>query len=390
MQGPLPYWSLSTFYFFYFAFLGAWLPYWNLYLEDLGYSANAIGLISAIVLGTKIIAPGLWGWLADHSRRRMIAIRLGTCLGFISFLGIFLHSGLWWIAIIVATYSFFWNAVLAQFEVVTLSHLHGQHHRYTQIRLWGSVGFIVAVALLGTLFDYAPITMLPYLLALLLALLALSSFFSHEARREGDHRQSEPIARIVRKPVFIAFLVACFLMQVSHGPYYTFFSIFLQEHQYSKTLIGWLWGLGVIAEVVLFGMMHRILLVASLRSVMLVTLLLSMLRWLLIAYFVDVLSILIVAQLLHAASFGSFHAVAIEFFRRYFTRGNEGKGQAIYSSASFGAGGAVGALISGWTWDYSASLSFVIASAFCAAALILCWFWVRGNLVEHDKVMESV
>ena len=113
---------------------------------------------------------------------------------------------------------------------------------------------------------------------------------------------------------------------------------------------------------------------------------LSILRWILIAYFVDSLLILFFAQLLHAATFGSFHAVAIEFFRRLFTAGNAGKGQALYSSASFGAGGAVGALLSGWLWDYSATLSFVLASLTCVLALILCLIWVKGDLVERSSI----
>ena len=99
---------------------------------------------------------------------------------------------------------------------------------------------------------------------------------------------------------------------MSHGPYYTFFSIHLEALGYSKTVTGMLWSLGVLAEVVLFLVMHRVMAGFSLRNIMLVSLTLSVLRWGLIGYFADNAVILFFAQLMHAATFGSSHAVAVE------------------------------------------------------------------------------
>ncbi|NNF97645.1 MAG: MFS transporter, partial [Halobacteria archaeon] len=62
----MPYWRLSGFYFFYFASLGALLPYWGLYLKSQGYDITAIGDLMAIIMATKIISPNIWGWIADH------------------------------------------------------------------------------------------------------------------------------------------------------------------------------------------------------------------------------------------------------------------------------------------------------------------------------------
>ncbi len=381
-QDRLPYWRLSGFYFFYFAFLGAWIPYWSLYLENMGYSAKAIGLISSIVLGTKIIAPSIWGWLADQKNQRMKIIRQGALLAFVCFLGVFIDFGLGWLVVVIAVFSFFWNAILAQFEVITLSHLDN-HHRYSQIRLWGSVGFIATVAGFGYVFDVVSIDYLPWMLAILLASIWLSSLFVVEKIAPHTEESTEGLRSILRKPAVIAFFVCCFLLQVGHGPYYTFFSIYLEDFGYSRAMIGQLWGLGVLAEVVLFVFMHRLLSRFSIRHILLVTLLLACLRWLLIAYLVDNLLVLLFAQCLHAATFGSFHAVAIELVRRFFKGGHEGQGQAIYSSVSFGAGGAVGALISGWYWDSSASSTFLMASAVSLLALLISFFWLQdAKLVE--------
>ncbi|HEY3698172.1 MAG TPA: MFS transporter, partial [Spongiibacteraceae bacterium] len=117
-MAAIPYWRLSSFYFFYFARLGAWLPFWPLYLRELGYSAAAIGVLSGILQGTKIIAPNIWGWLADRSGQRARIIRAGAFAATAIFSIIFWRRDFTALILIVAGYSFFWNAVLAQFEVL--------------------------------------------------------------------------------------------------------------------------------------------------------------------------------------------------------------------------------------------------------------------------------
>lgn len=384
-QPPVPYWRLSSFYFFYFALLGAWLPFWPLYLQDKGFDAEAIGYLTGVMMATKIVAPNIWGWLADISGRRMMIIRIGSLVALLIFMGIFIDDpSLGWMIAIIAGYSFFWNAVLAQFEVATLSHLVGRYQRYSLIRLWGSIGFIVAVALLGLFFDYFSIALLPWFIALLLLGIWLSSLFVDERQAitvDGGHRR--PLMEVLKQPHVIAFLVVCFLLQVSHGPYYTFFSVFLEDHGYSRMETGLFWSLGVVAEVVVFLVMHRLLARFSLRRIMLVSLLLSVVRWLLIGLFIDSWAILLFAQCLHAASFGSFHAFAVEMVRRVFSGGLEGQGMALYSGLSFGAGGAVGAVVSGWIWQQSPQLSFLLAALVCVLAL-----WISIS-IKDEKICVS-
>lgn len=376
--GPsVPYWRLSSFYFFYFALLGAWLPFWPLYLQDLGYQAEAIGYLAGVMMATKIVAPNIWGWLADRSNRRMAIVRVGALSSFVIFLGVFLHQSFWWLLLVVAGYSFFWNAILAQFEVVTLSHLPGCYDRYSQIRVWGSIGFVIAVVLLGFVFDWLSVNYLPWILSVLLLGIWLSSLSVNErpaVLKPGVEKPS--LSQVLKKPTVIAFFISCFLLQMSHGPYYTFFSVFLDDHGYDRTSIGLLWSLGVMAEVVVFVVMHRLLQRFSLRHIMFASFFLSSLRWFLIAYLADELAVLLFAQILHAASFGTAHAFAVELVRKYFAGGLEGQGMALYSGLSFGAGGAVGAVLSGWVWETQPAATFVAAGLCCALALVVS-FWVQ-------------
>ena len=177
----------------------------------------------------------------------------------------------------------------------------------------------------------------------------------------------------------IAILLVCFLVQMSHGPYYTFYSIFLKQQGYDSGTLGWLWALGVVAEIIVFLYMHRLMPKYGPRILLIIALLLTALRWYLIGHFVDVFTIILFAQLLHAASFGLYHAVSIELFHRLFKGKLQGRGQALYSSISFGAGGAAGSYVSGMLWDQvSPAFIFNLAALAAVLAFLIAWRFVRS------------
>lgn len=373
----LPYWRLSGFYFFYFALLGAYIPFWSLFLEGEGFSPLEIGYLSGAVMATKIMAPNLWGWLADASGQRLRVVRLGALLALVCFCGIFASRAFSIMLLVVVLYSFFWNAILPQFEVITLAHLGSRYNRYSQLRVWGSVGFILAVVGLGLWFDHVPVASLPWVMAGLLAAIWLSSLLIVDVARPTRHASAAGLWKILRNNTVWGFLLVCFLLQVAHGPYYTFFSVHLQDLGYSRTAIGQFWALGVVAEVVLFLFMHRVLPRYGIRWLTLACLALAVLRWLLIGYAAQYWLVLVFAQCLHAATFGAFHAVAIELIRRSFPPALAGQGQALYSGLSFGAGGAVGAIASGWLWQYSQQTTYLMASGASLLALLLAWKFIH-------------
>ena len=373
MAQAVPYWRLSAFYFFYFALLGTWLPYWSLYLKSLGYSSGEIGILSALVMVTKVLAPNLWGYLADRYDCRTRIIRLGALLAVIAFGGVYFRQDFYWLAAVVVGYSFFWNAVLSQFDVLTLSHLSGQHGRYSLIRLWGSIGFIAAVLAVGAWLDHHPIVHLLYIITALLSAIWLGSLLvaeNPEGLTRGD-RSPGSLMRILKQPAVIAFFATSFLLQFSHGPYYTFYSIYLEALGFSKFIVGLLWSLGVVAEVGLFLIMHRLLARFHIPWLLVASLLLASLRWLMIGVAGDSLWLLALAQLLHAASFGSFHAASIAWVHRQFGEALAGQGQALYSSLGFGAGWAAGAGLSGLLWEQWGVLLFFVASVVAAVAASL-------------------
>lgn len=378
----MPYRRLSSFYFFHFAVLGALVPFWGLYLKDRGHDPLAIGELMAILMATKIIAPNLWGWIADHTGARLPIVRLASLLSLLTFSGIFAVEGFWGIALVMMLFSFFWNASLPQVEVITFNHLGSRTHHYATTRLWGSVGFVITVSALGVAVEWAGSGIIPGVVLALYAGLWLSSLLIPSPGRDPSRQSPSSLVGLVRKPEIAAFLVACFLMQASHGAYYAFYTIYLREAGYSNVTVGVLWAWGVSAEVLVFWYMHRLLERFSARRILLVSFGLAVLRWLLTGGFADSPTIQFLAQTLHAATFGAYHAAAIYLVHGYFSGRTQGRGQALYSSLSFGGGGAVGSFLGGLIWSWTGGASTFLLSAPIAG---LGWLVVRGWVDKHES-----
>ena len=374
----IPYYRLSSFYFFYFAALGAFVPYWSLYLKQVGFNADRIGELTALLVGTKMISPNLWGWLADYTGRSLRIIRIASFFAALLFAGFLFFQGYAWFACLTLSFSFFWNAALPQFEAVTLRYVKIEPHRYSQIRLWGSVGFIVAVLGIGQLLDHLGVVVLPIIIVGILILMWLVSLLVPDIKTQARHDNAGSMWQILKRPSVLAFLLVSLLVQLAHAPYYAFYSVYIKHYGYSATQIGFLWTGGVLAEIVLFIYMRRLLKHISLRTLLLSSLLLSMLRWWLIANYISYVPVLIGAQLLHAATFGGTHIAAMHLIYDFFGETHQGKGQALYTSLSFGLGGVLGSLYSGYCWEtQSPEFVFLLASASCAVAFLLAYIWVR-------------
>ncbi|PSS47881.1 MFS transporter [Pseudomonas sp. BBP2017] len=371
-MAPIPYWRLSSFYLFYFALLGSTAPFLALYFHHLGFSSARIGELVAIPMLMRCVAPNLWGWLGDRTGRRLLIVRLGALATLLSFSLIFFAKSYAWLALVMALHAFFWHAVLPQFEVITLAHLQGQTARYSQIRLWGSIGFILTVVGLGRLFDGLSLDVYPQALAIIMAGIVLASLWVPNAQPPGQNERSQGgFLKQLSSPGVAAFYVCVALMQLSHGPYYTFLTLHLEHLGYSRGVIGMLWALGVVAEVLMFLGMSWILARVSLRRVLMASVALAALRWLLLGNFAEHLALLLFAQVLHAATFGSFHAAAIAFVQRSFGARQQGQGQALYAALA-GTGGALGALYSGYSWNLlGATTTFSIASVAALAAAVI-------------------
>lgn len=366
------YWQLAGFYFFYFGYIGAFAPYFSLYLDSLGYTAALIGVLMTLPQAMRIFAPHLWGYLSDRRSGHVGVARWTGVAGTVCFFGVFVDQSFIWLFACIGLWSFFWSAALPLIETTTLNHLGERGADYGRIRLWGSVGFIATVVGVGWVLDRTAIgTLLWIVSATMLGILAcVWRLPEGRAARHGERH--EPILQVLRRREVVVLITACFLMSLAHGPYYTFFSIHLVDLGYSKSAIGWLWAIGVIAEIVVFACLPWLYRSFSHHSLLVWSFALAVLRFALIAWAAHIPAVLLFAQLLHAATFGVFHSAALASVHRLFRGSHQARGQAAYSSLSFGLGGTLGGLGSGLVWEpWGPTATFAVAGGCALVGLIL-------------------
>lgn len=377
---PLPYWRLSGYYFFYFAFIGVFSPYFGLYLQSISFSPWEIGLLISQMQLMRLIGPYLWGWLSDWGYKRVVIVRFAGLTSLAGFMAFFWLDQLASMLIAMTILAFFWSAALPLTETLTFDHLKEQPEQYSRIRLWGSVGFIITVLGTGLLLDWVPVRGVLWVCALILAGIFAFSLLIPEAPPTKRTEQNVSVGNILRQPRVRALLAACFAMSAAHGAMYFFYSIHLVAHNYDKLEVGILWSLGVVAEILVFMFMSRLTQRFSLRQILVVSFAAAVLRFLLIGWGADSIILLVIGQLLHGLTFGAYHAAAITTVNQWFPGKSQARGQALYSSMSFGAGGFLGGLLSGWTWDkIGAGWTYTLSSLFALAGFILVYQWVHED-----------
>jgi PPP family 3-phenylpropionic acid transporter len=374
----LPFRRLAGFYFFYFAYLGTFSPFFSLYLESVGLKPFDIGVVMALPQVTRIIAPHMWSWLADRSARPVRVVRWTGLAGTFFFLAIF--GGTQFVLIVATLFAmtFFWSAALPLMEATTLTHLGDETARYGRVRVWGSVGFIAAVIGVGHLLDYVSLAQVPSLVLAMMLGMLLCAWLVPEA--PIAHHEPVPVGRLMLKPEVLALIGAGAFMSAAHGPYYTFFSIHLVSQGYSKSATGWLWALGVACEIGVFAWMPRLYRAFTLRQILVGSFALAAIRFVAIGWLAHSLPILLAAQVLHAATFGAFHAASIGYVHKLFRGGLQSRGQAIFGSVAFGVGGAFGGFTSGAIWERAgAGLTFTFGAACAAIGGLVFARWSRDR-----------
>ena len=368
---PIPRRRLAGIYFAYFAFVGAFAPYFSLYLQSIGRSAWEIGLLLSLMQLMRIFAPHLWATLADRRgwRARLLQATLAAAIA--AYAGVFATATFAGLFVVLAIFAFFSSATMPLVESITFKALADRIESYGGVRLWGSVGFIAAVLGVGWLLDRVPIANLLWLLlAALAATLALA--FTLRDPPADPAAVHEPIVAHALRAEVVALLAANILLNVAHGPLYAFYSIYLDDAGYSKAAIGALWSLGVLAEIAVFLAAPYWMKRFAADQVLLACFALAVGRFALIGWGVGSPALLVIAQLAHAATFGACHIASVALINRWFSGTRQVRGQALYLSLAFGVGGFLGALASGAAWEaIGPAWTFTAASGAAATGLLL-------------------
>jgi len=365
--------------FAYFAYSGLFLSYAPLWYQSLGYSTLAIGVLASVQSATRVASPYAWGWIADHTGRRERVLRVAVGLSLACAFGFLVATDYAWTMGVTAAL-FVCTAGVIPISEAALAHLVSRGGtldpgRYGRVRVWGSVGFILAVSVSGFVLQRVGVDRFPLLLIALLALLFVAAL-RLPVIAEAPHAEAG-IGRallVLRVPVVGWFFAGIFFTVLAHTSLYAFFSLYLDALGYSRTAVGLLWATGVLVEVVWFWFqgswarrfsMHAWLIVAAIASVV---------RFAATAAFGAIPLLLVLSQGLHALTFAAQHTACIAVINRHFPGRLRGRGQALYTVLGYGVPGVLGGVAGGALSEVHGFAAVFWAASGCGAiAALCCW-----------------
>src|SRR5262245_26737086 len=368
---------LGAYYCAHFVHAGLFMAYFPLWLAWRGFGALEIAWVLALPQIMRTFAPAGWGLAADRTGALRALVVL-SCAGFaLGFAALPFAASFTAVAVVIGLTSLVSAGALPLVEAITLGALAGQPGRYGPIRLWGSIGFIAAVLAGGAWLDVAPVAALPWAM-FVVALAALGVALSLPSG--GARPQHEAVPLRLDGPV-VRLLACGFCMAAAHGTLYAFFSLHLERSGYRITTIGVLLPLGVVAQFGLFMFLPQLFRRFSLSTILVASFACAVIRFLVLGWLAEALWLVALAQLLHAATFGAFHAAAVAAVHRVFPEAAQARGQTLFSSATYGAGAAVGALAAGGLWEAGGpGLAFSFSALAGVAGLHLAYGLKRAGV----------
>ena len=383
----LPFAALSASYFAHIGFFNPYLPLW---LKDLGFSLLTISLLTSVQAATRMFAPYAWGWLSDHTGERVRLLRWSATVALLVSALLWLPLSPLWLGVVLFVMFTHTSAMMPMAEAA-MAHLvsHGGQfdaRLYGRVRLWGSIGFLVTVFLAGSWFELFGMGHFPLVTVLSLSLVLLCVWQLPDLREEPHTHsaatQVVSMGTVLRQVQVRWFLVSVFFHVLSHIGVYVFLSLYLDSLGYSKTMIGVLWAVSVLAEIVWFYFQARWLPALSLVRWLLVCSALMVLRTGMTATLGAWLPVLVLAQLIHAVTFAAHHTVCIALISQYFPGRLRGRGQALYTVVAYGFPGVIGALAGGVISERF-GLSAVYGASVVVSLLGVGAAWQMGRLTRR-------
>ena len=379
--------NFALFFFAYYGYVGIFSPYASLFFEERGLSAAQIGVLMSLLQVMRIFGPNVWGWVADHRSQRVAVLRVTSLAAVISFCGMFFGQTFAYFFAVMVIVNLFTSAQGPLSEALMLSAMRGDLTHYGRLRLWGSVGFIVSVMAAGQLLDWYSVELMPWLALIMLAMVSVVTLRMREEAPIVHRSDSPSVMSVLRKREVWSFFTSTFLMVAAHASLYVYYSLYLSQIGYSKTVIGLMWSLGVIAEIIFFFYQEPLFKRFGVKKLMLMSLAIAVIRFLMIAFAAQSLVLLLIAQVLHAATFGVHHSSSVATLQRWFSGPLQARGQALFISISYGLGGTLGGLLLSACWDtFGARVVYVSAALMSGCGLLaaaLSYHWqIRDGEVK--------
>lgn len=364
----------------YFAAIGLFNPYAPLWFQSLGFSTVLIGGIASLQSWTRVFAPYAWSWVGDHSGRRVELIRLAAAGALLAALGLLGVRAAVPVAVVTTLLFLANSGVVPLYEATLAQQLSTatglDTARYGRVRVWGSVGFIVAVTAFGALLQWVGIGIFPAFVALMNTLLLVAAWRLPRARDAAVHETRAPalpkVLPILRQPAVVWFFASVFLTVLAHVSLYAFFSLYLVELGYRKSAVGALWAVSIAIEIVFFWTQGRWFGRVSPHRWLELVALATALRFAATAAGGAWAPVLVLAQMAHAITFAAHHSACIALVHHHFPGRLRGRGQALYTTLGYGVSGVLGGIGGGWLIERLGFVAVFWAAALCGLAAMGC------------------
>jgi len=320
-------------YFVLFSVMAAVWPYFPAFLRSLGFSETEVGLLQGTRMLAGALGPLVVVWLSDRIGRRRLLLS-GCLLAFVLLVVPFGTTSSFWVAALLSALAgLALRTTIPLSDTLAATELADPAHQYGKVRIGGSFGFITAlfaIRLLGLVDEHSAASMMRAMLVTGALALAVAQLLPE--RRAVRHREHAKAGGDGFGAAFWIFLSAAALQQLGMSAYYAFFTIYLQDELGMKQA-AWVWALGSMAEIpVLFwaGRLTRRFRLTSLLMASMVAVTVRHSIYALLPFMWAVLP----AQLLHALTFGVFHATCIEYIRRHAPEGRRAMAMGLYMSVA--------------------------------------------------------
>lgn len=382
------YW-LGLGYFTYFFAYGVWLPFWAVWLKGAGLEPEKIGLLLGCGMIARFAGSLLIASRVTRPSQLVIALRLLALLSLLFVLGFWLSTFWIWLLLVMIGFNLFFSPLVPLSDALAATWQNQIGMPYGPVRLWGSLAFVISSALTGVLVSAYSFQAILWMLCLGVAAMLAGMLLRPAVMPEGSAKQSDKAGwpqwkQLLQENAVWRFLLCVTLMQGAHAAYYGFSAIYWQEAGYSASVVGYLWSLGVVAEIIVFAASNRLFRRWSARDLLLLSGVCAILRWSLLGS-TTALPWLIVAQILHCGSFTVCHLAAMRFIAA--RKGAEViRLQSIYSALAMGGGIALMTIVCGVLFQHLQGNVFWVMALLVVPALFLR----PRPVAAQNRVTDSV
>jgi PPP family 3-phenylpropionic acid transporter len=387
---------LAVFFIAIFFIVGCYMPFLPLWLKWRGLTDFQISLIYAVPVFLRALFTPAMTFAADRSGRPARLLYWLSWGSLLCILTLPFTDGFPAIFTVIVLFTLFWMSVIPITDSIALAGARTGRGDYGRMRLWGSLSYIAMTSAGGVAVDlWGPAAALWLFIGAAICVVMAVHWLPEDARPaplvEEPPGPLQPklrfadIGELLRHPLLWLFFAATSAIQSAHAVYYIFGTLHWTSAGIAPTIIGALWGIGVIAEIILFAYGTSVSRFFNPVQLLAIAGAAAALRWTITA-FNPPLPALFLTQTLHGLTFGAAHLGAMQFMTRAIPRPLAVSVQGLYASITMGVGMGLASLAAGPLYRNFAGSAYLAMTVlgFCGllAALLLMRRWQGGLIVE--------